>query len=188
MIVNIIKNLKAWIYDKDGVGVTSTDLGSGKRGLDTTATLTSNSVKIEDATVSANKISVLGDGSIKVVTLASTPTGRTVVTREARGSVSGSSSSLTTYVIPNGVTIYIQYFEGGAQGATYDSRVAIYYAGAGSLNGTEVILGNGYCADSNYQKALDVSYLGDGTAAIIMQRTRLDGTAKEMYAKWIGYY
>ncbi len=178
------------LVDASGNIVTTTDLGSGKRGLDVNAILAAGGkIIIRDGTNENLLAKVNDSGYLYVVTPPpATPPGKTEVVRRGRSSVGGSSSVDDTYVIPNGVSLNVTYFEGGFMGATYDSCVTLYYAPDGTVNANAVILAHGYCAASNYQKSLNDIYVGNGTRAIIARRQRLDGVAKEGYFMWKGWY
>lgn len=170
------------IVDANGNIVTTSDLGGGKRGLDVKTI-------IRDGTNESLLAKVNESGYLYVtVPPAVTPPGKTEIVRRARGSIGGSTSVDDTYIIPNGVILNLSHFEGGFQGATYDSCVTLYYAPDGIVNANAVIIAHGYCAASNYQKTLTDIYTGNGTRAIIARRQRLDGVAKEGYFMWKGWY
>lgn len=183
-------DVAAVLADVLGNKITSTDLGSGKRGLDVNAILSAGGkIIIRDGTNEALVAKVNESGYLYTVTPPpATPPGKTEVFRNARGSVGGSTIVNDTYVIPNGVTLNLTHFEGGFQGATYDSCVSLYYAPNGVVDASAVILAHGYCASSNYQKSLSDIYVGNGTRAIIARRQRLDGVAKDGYFMWKGWY
>lgn len=187
-IINVLTELFVKLKDGNGNVITST---GGKLDVNAqiSGAVTVGDVIIRDASDSAKKAMVDAAGNLKVITPPpSAPAGKTRISREVREDVLGGFTNNSTYVIPNGQVLVLQYFEGGARGQSEDSRVALYYAPAGILNGTEVILANGYVSATNYQKVLDKTYTGNGTAAIIMQRRRYDGGTREMYTKWEGYY
>jgi len=178
------------LTDASGNIVTTTDLGSSKRGLDVNAILAAGGkIIIRDGTNENLLAKVNDSGYLYVVTPPpTTPPGKTEVMRSVRGSVSGLGYNDNTYTIPNGVTLNLTYFEGGAQGTSYESAVILYYAPDGTVNANAVILGLGYVNNATYSKALNMSYVGNGTRAIITRRQRFDGVAKDMYFMWQGWY
>lgn len=56
MVFNLLTKLKSLVYDKDENGITSTDLGSGKRGLDVNATVSVSDVNSKTQDGSGNAI------------------------------------------------------------------------------------------------------------------------------------
>jgi len=178
------------LVDASGNIVTTTDLGSGKRGIDVNAILAADGKIIIRDGSNADLLAKVNESGYLYVTAPPdvTPPGKTEVFRNARGDVNGSSYSDDVYVIPNGVTLNLSHFEGGFKGSSYDSCVTLYYTPNGSVDSSAIILAHGYCASSNYQKTLTDVFTGNGTRAIIARRERLDGTKKEGYFMWKGWY
>lgn len=96
------------------------------------------------------------------------------------------AAEVHTFVIPNGKTLNLLSFQAGAEVGVDGARIALYYAPAGSLNGTETIVANAYCNGSNFVTALSESYTGDGTAAMILELDNLGGGTLEVYGRWTG--
>ena len=144
-----------------------------------------NLVRITDG---INKISVTASGELKVATpTPATPSGRTVVLQSFRSDVSGTNTQ--TYIIPNGETLTLQYVQVGAEdNDSSASRIALYYAPNGTLDGNETILANFYVNGTNATSFIDQDFVGDGIKAIILERARLGGGTAEMFGKWQGYY
>ena len=117
-----------------------------------------------------------------------TPAGKTKIIKEKIGDVDGSNFYDDTYVIPNGETLVIQHFKCGAEGDINKySKVVLYYAPDGTVNGNAEVLSVGYLGD-NFRESLKESFTGDGTKAIIMRRERMEAGKREIFGKWRGYY
>lgn len=118
------------------------------------------------------------------------PAGQTAVNVSAVDLVSGTSFSDTVYVIPNGKTLTIQSFSGGAEASTGNSdgasKVELWSDPNGNGTGMTLIR-VAYAANSNFDFVLNRVFVGDGTAAIRLRRTRLDSGNREVAAFWDGY-
>jgi hypothetical protein len=100
----------------------------------------------------------------------------------------GGLTNLQTYVIPAGKTLTIQRLLMSGENRAAESKVTLYYAPNGVIDGTEVIISMGHL--SGFVVApqdLNDTYVGDGVAAIILERRRLDNGRREIFAKWFGY-
>lgn len=177
---------------KDGAGnlITSTDLGSGKRGLDIYGTITAtiDKVRLRDKTNETYMAKVDSTGNLYFVTpTPEVPAGKTSISDIRISSVTGTAYSFI--VIPDGASITIQRFKGGAQNdVNGGSRVGLYYSPDGTSSGMtllEVLYANG---SSSF---VDLGYttpVGNGTRAICIERKRLAGGSVEIFGKWEGYY
>jgi len=147
----------------------------------------SNKINGVDSEGVIRPVSVDTIGRINVITPPpSIPEDTTSVKETAQGDVSGSSTSYTNYTIPNGETLIIQRFQGGAEGDGGASKVSLYYDSTGTGVGT--LISVGYCANNSFQYDLNETYIGDGTARIRIARTRIDAGTREIYGRWEGYY
>lgn len=140
-------------------------------------------VKIWDGTYNAE---VSASGRLKVdIAPASAPPDTTPVSVTQYGAVAGTSD--TFYTIPNGETLYIQLFSGGASPAS-GSSIEIWYDPNGTGVGMtviDVIMSNGQSDQHN----LNVSYIGNGTRRILLRRTGLgSANARTIFGRWEGYY
>ena len=93
------------------------------------------------------------------------------------------------YVIPSGKVLYIQKFKATSCACSDKStRTDLYYDPAGNGIGMTVI-DVIYCFGNASQHTLDnISYAGDGTAAIRTIRNAADNTSNNMFCRWEGYY
>ena len=138
--------------------------------------------------VSGAQARVTPDGRLGVSQAPRVPDGKTAVGASMAGSVNGFASLVSTYVIPSGRTLRVQWFEyGGAGGAGNCSRVSLYYAPTGTITSGQAPITCGYVTCGSGWTPLDAEYVGNGTAAIVMQRSRLDAQARELYGAWKGY-
>jgi hypothetical protein len=94
-------------------------------------------------------------------------------------------SSIYDYTVPNGKTVVLTAFIGGAEASTAGSKVELYY----TLNGVNfVTLAVGYVNGSNCFYSLNDSVgPGNGTIKIRIVRTRFDGGAREIFVRVTGY-
>lgn len=92
------------------------------------------------------------------------------------------------YDIPDGETLIIQRFSGGAEvDSTAGNVVELWYDPLGTGLGMTII-DVIFCSGDGDQHDLREEYLGDGTKRIIMRRRRFGGGAKEIFGRWEGYY
>jgi hypothetical protein len=111
------------------------------------------------------------------------PSGATPV-RIVQKSNGTSDDFFTT--ITNGLTMVLQRVSGGSETNTAGSIVELYYAPNGNTTGLEIIE-DIYVNGNSGQKDLNQSYLGDGTAAILLRRRVFGGAAVEITGRWEGY-
>lgn len=114
------------------------------------------------------------------------PTGKTPVNRTAFSDVSSNTTVSDSYLIPSGQTLTIQRFSCSAE---EEARCTLYHAPNGTLDGTENLITLAYLNINNYVSDINESFIGDGTARIIVERRNLIvfGT-REIFARWVGYY
>lgn len=114
------------------------------------------------------------------------PAGKTPINRTAYGDVSANSTVSDSYLIPSGETLTIQRFNCGAE---EEARCTLYYCPNGVIDASAVLIAVAYLNITNYVSDINESFIGNGTARIIMQRTNLIrfGT-REIFARWVGYY
>jgi len=117
----------------------------------------------------------------------SPPPATTAVIQQAQSTVSGTSD--TIYTIPNGKTLIIQRFRGGAVPSTNGCKVEIWYDPNGTGAGMTLI-DVGYVDGSNFlfDESTTLSYVGNGTRAIRLRRVNFSGGNLETYGRWDGYY
>jgi hypothetical protein len=171
-IFNKITELFVRLKDVVGNGITSSDLGFSKRGLD---------VKVAGHTFDEV-------GNLHIITPEPTaPPGRVILDVELQDDIAGTDNNFT--IIPVGEKIVIQRLKAGSEvSAVGGSKVELLYAPVGTVVG-EVLIealyvdGDSASVDLNYE-----SPEGDGTNAILLRRARLGGGAIEIFAKWEGYY
>lgn len=114
------------------------------------------------------------------------PAGRTLISSTLQSSVGGTNDSFTT--IPNGESIIIQRFKGGAADGNGGSKVELYYAPNGNTTGLvllEVVYVNSNSLEVNLEYE---SPVGNGTRAILLRRVGIGGGNREIFGKWEGYY
>lgn len=116
------------------------------------------------------------------------PEGTTPVVEVALDGVGGNSLIDTIFLIPDTKILTVQRFNCGSEDMDNSSKCVLYYASNGAIDGTEEILSHAYLNGSNFVEALDRHFTGDGAAAIIMRRQRLDAQVREIFAKWVGFH
>lgn len=131
------------------------------------------------------RIRVEPDGRLISSASVVNPPNTTSIGDTKQSSVSSSVDDDT--LIPNGETIIIQILSGGAEGDGDGSKVELFeFTDAEKTSGT--LLGVLYVNGSNGSLAINRSFVGDGNAIITLRRSRLSGSAKEIFGKWDGYY
>jgi len=155
------------IYDKLVAGITATV----------------DKVKLWDGIYEAK---VDPTGRLLVSTQTVTPISATPVVQLQSGSVSGTANYF--YIIPNGVTFTITKFAASSEVEQQAGNVVeLYYAPNGNTIGI-ILIDTIYSSGNSDQHDLDVSYIGNGTRAILLRRRRLSGGAKEIFGRFAGYY
>jgi len=137
---------------------------------------------IEDT--DGNKVKVSNAGELLVKNAIQTPVSSTSIKRTIYQDVNGSSSVTDDWIIPNGVTLYLQTFKGGSEDIDKSSKAILELIDGGN---TET-LGVAYCGGNNFFYQLADEIIGDGTKLIRITATRLDAVKREMYVNWSGYY
>lgn len=133
-----------------------------------------------------NRLTIDSAGAAKTYVALPIPNPTLVaVTQTQRVGARGAAENFR-YVIPSGKKLSLLSFQAGSEVGAKGARVALYYAPSGSLNGSEVILGNAYCNGTNFSTALSDSYTGNGTAAIILELDNLGGGTLEVFGRWTG--
>lgn len=117
---------------------------------------------------------------------AAPPGGSTPVEREGSGDVGGSTIVDDVFVIASGETLTITRFLAGAEGSGKSSKVELYYDPAGTGVGMSIIR-IAYLADNTIEFLFEEQFVGDGTAAIRLRRTRLDSGVREVFGAWEGF-
>lgn len=142
-------------------------------------------VQIVDGNGSGIKAIIDSSGRLTVATPPpEPPPGTTAVNVVVQGNVGGNDDIYTNYTIPSGQTLTITRFSGGAEGDKA-SKVELYYDSTGSGVGTLIRVA--YLNNSNFDYALNVEYVGDGTARIRLRRARLDAGSREIAGFWDGF-
>lgn len=119
---------------------------------------------------------------------AAAPADTIQVIKAYSGSVGGSATVSDVYVIPNKTILTLLSWDGGGVGGSTDrSRVTLYYSTDGVIDSADIILGRHYFNIGAISKSLSQKFIGDGVAAIISERQRMNATAYELYAQWTGY-
>lgn len=154
-----------------------------------------------DASGKAQRLLVDGANRLKVTVAPSSPppTATAIALAQAEASLSltgGASPHDTDYVIPNGVTVYLQSLSAGATGDPTESgsKVEAYYIDASSV---AHLIGRLYVAgQSVFLAYADISRARDGTlmtgngvtTKLRLRRTRLSNAAQEVDGELRGYY
>lgn len=139
----------------------------------------------------SNLATVNVSGQLNVVTSppAAPPTSVAVNVKEV-SVVTGNNNVDHVYTIPSGKSLTLQRMVGGAgAGSTgvRQSKVELWHAPDGSVNGNATLLRVMYLSGSNYEYVLVDEYTGDGTLAIILRRERSDAENVEVFGAWDGY-
>lgn len=181
--VNSDGSINERIFDKDGNGITSSEILTGKRGIDV------SSVALRDGeTANLAKVDEAGNLFVKTVPLA--PPGTLPVEIIARSSVPGSSVVDIAWVIPLNTKLTIQKIVGGQYPVSGDaSAVELNYDDSGAITASSYLISLGYIGtgEMNYHDDLNIEYIGNNIAAIIARRQRINATARLMYIRWVGY-
>ena len=139
-------------------------------------------IKIWDGTYT---VGVTSGGRLKVSQDVTAPEATTPVQVTDTGNVTTTADNV--YVIPNTENLTIQRLNGGGEEDISGNVIELFYDPAGTGTGMTLI-DSIFCSGNSDQHDLDVTYTGDGTAAIRMRRRRLGGGAKEIFGRWDGYY
>ena len=100
----------------------------------------------------------------------------------------GQTSDFQTYIIPAGKTLTVQRLLMSGERTSSESKVVLYHAPNGVIDGTETIIAMGHLAGQAVApQELGLDYAGDGVAAIILERTRIDTGRREIFGRWTGF-
>ena len=136
----------------------------------------------------ANTLAVNADGSIKTVPLLNppAPSGATDVVRDAFDDVASTIGVDLNYTITNLQTLTIQTLLAGSEATTGGSIVELFEDASGT--GTPLVRISSLFVNSQSDNApVNQSFVGDGTRRIILRRRGYSGSAREMFAQWIGF-
>lgn len=143
--------------------------------------------RLQDGT-GTNIAKVDSSGNLSVITPPPTPpVGTTPVSQIAQGSVAAATD--TTYVIPNGNTLTVQNFRGGALvdfKAGSGAKIELFYDPLGTGVGMTLI-DVVYSAGDTINLGQNYTAVGNGTRRMLMRRTPFTGTVVEIYGKWDGF-
>lgn len=141
-------------------------------------------VKITDGTNDA----IINESGQTLVTSPppETPSGKVGVIQTEYDSVSVIDDNI--YVIPNGETLKIQRFTGGAEIDSVAGSVVELYCDPLGTGIDMTIISLIFTSGTTQQVDLNEVIIGDGIKAIRMRRRRLGGGGKEMFGSWEGYY
>ena len=139
----------------------------------------------DDGTGTFMNAKVDGIGRLLVSDVATTPLATTEVVQTAQTSTNGSVD--TIYTITNGSTLTIQLFQAGAEANSIGgSKVELFEDPEGDLSPLTLISAV-YINGSSFQNNITSAFTGDGTRRIVMRRTALAGSAREIFGRWKGY-
>lgn len=140
-----------------------------------------------DDTNNLRQVRTTLDGRLLVSTQAPTPPESTTpVSITVDGNVSGIDDNI--YIVPSGETLTIQRFSVSAEvDISGGNKIELWYDPLGTGIGMTII-DTIFSSANAFQHDLSNVYLGDGSISIRLRRSRLSGGAKEIYAKWEGYY
>jgi hypothetical protein len=115
-------------------------------------------------------------------------TGYTYVQEKLYSAIEGHNYEISEYTIPNGKTLHITNFS--ASGSGGNSSAGIYYVPDGVFDDETVadnlIIGT-YFSSTPAIMELDKSYIGDGTAKIVLKATRRDKGKEWIGCDWQGF-
>jgi hypothetical protein len=142
-------------------------------------------VRIKDDTdnVFAN---VTEAGSLKVDASPVTPTGATSKADIGSAGVPGPGYVEEVYVITNGELLTIQQFSGGGEVSSTGSRIELRHRPTG-LPASDVLIAVGYANGSSFEQTINQSFLGDGTAEVVIRRENMTGGTIHITGRWVGY-
>lgn len=138
----------------------------------------------EDENGFMHRVRTTQDGRLISTASVANPPGSVPVVQTAQGNVTTTVDD--DFIIPNGETIILQQLSAGAEGDVDGSKVELFYFPDGTKTGGTLISVL-YVNGSNGADNLVASFTGDGSALITMRRSRLAGSAREIFGKWQGY-
>ena len=128
-------------------------------------------------------------GRLKVETQSlAPPTGFIGVKQTIDEEVQGNNSVSNTYLIPSGKTLRLSGLYLTCERALTSSKVTLYYAQNGVLDGTEIVIDKILLEADLGSVSLIDEFIGNGTNAIILVAKRMGSGEREVYTKWWGYY
>lgn len=139
----------------------------------------------EDENGFARRIRTEPDGRLISSASVTNPPGSTSIVEAYQSNVGTSDDQ--DYIIPNGQYTILQALSGGAEGDVDGSKVELWHFTDGTKT-VGTLLSALYVNGSNGNDNLNVAYVGDGNARITLRRSRLAGSGKEIFGKWIGYH
>jgi len=136
----------------------------------------------------ANTLAVNADGSIKTVPLVTppAPSGATTVIQNDFSDVASTTGVDIDYVVTNLKTLTIQTLVAGAETTVGGSIVELFEDPNGT--GTPLTrISSLFISGQSDNAPVNQSFVGDGTRRIILRRRGYSGSAREMFAQWIGF-
>jgi hypothetical protein len=146
-----------------------------------------NTVGIENIT-SGNDLVVNIDGSLNVVPLVNppAPANTVAVTITGFGDVASTSGEDVFHTITNTKILTVQSLIAGSEESTGGSVVELFYDPNANLTGmtrVSTIFVNGTSDNTPVQQ----NFTGNGTRRMVLRRRGFSGSAREMFAQFIGY-
>lgn len=136
----------------------------------------------------SNILAINADGSISTVPLVTppAPTGATGVIRDDFSDVADTSGVDITYTVTDLKTLTIQVLVAGAETTTGGSIVELFEDPSGT--GSPLIRISSLFVNGQSDNApVHQDFIGNGTRRIILRRRGYSGSAREMFAQWIGF-
>jgi len=135
-----------------------------------------------------NILLVNADGSINTVPLVTppAPSGATTVIRDDFSDVASTAGVDINYIITNLQTLTIQTLIAGAETTVGGSIVELFEDPTGT--GTPLTrISSLFVSGQSDNAPVNQEFIGDGTRRIILRRRGYSGSAREMFAQWIGF-
>lgn len=136
----------------------------------------------------SNILAVNADGSIQTVPLVTppAPSGATTVIQDDFDDVASTAGVDINYVITDLKTLTIQTLVAGSETTTGGSIVELFEDPSGT--GTPLTRISSLFVDGQSDNApVNQEFIGNGTRRIILRRRGYSGSAREMFAQWIGF-
>lgn len=166
---------------------TNTTDVSFRSGCASVITEGGNIISGQDSEGVIRQVRVDSSGRLLVSQEAATPDLATFVATEDFGNVASTSGVDTYYTISNGQTLTIQNLVAGAETNSGGSIVELFFDPDADLGVNLTRIGTSFVDGDSDSQLINQSFVGDGTARIVLRRRGYTGAAREMFAKWIGY-
>lgn len=135
-----------------------------------------------------NLLEVNENGSINTIpSLPIAPASATAVVIEGFDDIGDVTGDDTFYTIVSGETLTIQQLAAGAEDEAGGSIIELFHDPDADLGVNLSRISTLFVNGNSASVPVIQSFIGDGTARIVLRRRTYTGSAREVFAQWIGF-